>query len=304
MRGATTVVFIAGGGRSGTTLLGNAVGSFPGALSVGEVKLAFRRGVVEQGHCGCRAPVLDCPVWAPALAETFGGPPSPALAAELDRRLTGAVRTRTVPWWWAGRQSAEIDELADTMARMIRAVARASGADTIVDSSKFPAYGALLARSPLLDVRVVHVVRDPRAVAWSWQRASASQQVEGFEEEMERFSVAKTSLMWLTSNAAVPAVAPSDAPRPLVVGYERLVRDPAGELARIAEHAGLASPPDFVRHDRIHLGPNHAVAGNPNRVRVGPVELRPDDEWRSRMSRLDKAVVTVMTAPGRSRRDR
>ena len=40
----TTVVYVSGTGRSGSTLLGNAVGSLPGALSVGEVKLGFRRG--------------------------------------------------------------------------------------------------------------------------------------------------------------------------------------------------------------------------------------------------------------------
>ena len=54
----TRVVYVSGTGRSGSTLLGNAIGSLPGALSVGEVKLGFRRGVAEGGTCGCRLPVV------------------------------------------------------------------------------------------------------------------------------------------------------------------------------------------------------------------------------------------------------
>ena len=90
----TRVIYISGTGRSGSTLVGNAVGSFPDALSVGEVKLGFRRGLVDGGFCGCRELVRECPVWVPALEATFGSVPTPAEAARLDERLASVVRTR------------------------------------------------------------------------------------------------------------------------------------------------------------------------------------------------------------------
>ena len=299
--GRTKVVLIVGGGRSGSTLLGNAIGSFPGAVSAGEVKLGFRRGLVEDGHCGCRLPVRECPVWRPVYQTTFGHLPTAEEAADVDRRLTRLTRTRRVPWWLLDRPDAEADELADLLARLLAAVAAESGSPTVVDSSKSPAYGALLARSPRLDVRVVHLVRDPRAVAWSWQRTSASHQVGGFEEEMERFSPVKTSLMWLESSTSIPALWRGHPDNPLTVRYEDLVADPAHELRRAAEHAGLEPDLGFVRPDGLHLGTNHAVAGNPNRVRQGPVQLRRDDEWRTRMPQRDQALVSAMTAPRRAR---
>ena len=40
----------------------------------------------------------------------------------------------------------------------------------IVDASKGPALGQALAGAPGLDLRMLNVVRDPRAVAWSWNR--------------------------------------------------------------------------------------------------------------------------------------
>lgn len=294
----TRVVYIAGASRSGSTLLGNAIGSLPGALSVGEVRLGFQRGLVENGFCGCRLPVRECPVWVPALEATFGAVPDRRLAAEVDVRLAAAVRTRRTPWWLAGRQSAETDDLVDLIGRLLANLAATSGAEAIVDSSKLPAYGALLARSPLLDVRAVHLVRDPRAVAWSWQRRVASQQVMGFEEDMERFSPVKSGLMWLESSSSVAALARRTGRRTHGVRYEDLVADPTRVLRDVAEFAGLAPSVDFVDDDALHLKASHAVAGNPNRVRSGPVRLR-DDEWLLQMAPRHRRVVSVLTAPRR-----
>lgn len=295
----TDVVYVAGTGRSGSTLLANAVGSLDGAVSVGEVKLGFRRGLVEDGFCGCRARVRDCPVWRPALERTFGAVPSRREAAELDRRLSAAVRTRRTPWWLADRDSHEVDELVAVMGRLLGNVAESAGARVVVDSSKLPAYGALLARSPLLRVRTVHVVRDPRAVAWSWRRAAASQQVDGFEEAMERFSPVKSGLMWLESSVSVAALARRRGTAVHVVRYEDLVSDPARSLGAVARFAGLPPGPSCVDGDQLQLRPSHAVAGNPNRVRSGAVRLRPDDEWATRMPVGPRRMVSLVTAPRR-----
>ncbi len=302
----TPVVYVAGTGRSGSTLLGNALGSLPGALSVGEVKLGFRRGLVDDGFCGCRLPVRSCPVWTVALEATFGTVPTRAEAARFDARLAAAVRTRTTPRWLTGRTGAEAADLADTLGRLLGALVEAAGARVAVDSSKLPAYGALLARSPRLDVRTVHLVRDPRAVAWSWQRAAASQQVAGFEEEMERFSPVKAGLMWLESSASVAALARRDGRPRLVVRYEDLVADPGQVLDRIAAYAGLGVPASVVAPagagggtGMLTLGPSHAVAGNPNRVRTGPVALRSDDEWTTAMPAAQRRLVSALTAPRR-----
>ncbi len=300
------MVYVAGTGRSGSTLLGNTIGSLPGALSVGEVKLGFRRGLVEDGFCGCRRLVRECPVWTSALTETFGAIPTRAEAARLDDRLAAAVRTRTTPWWLAARTSTEVAELSDLLGRLLTALARAADVEVIVDSSKLPAYGALLARSDRLDVRTVHLVRDPRAVAWSWQRHSASQQVSGFEEDMERFSPVKSSLMWLESSSSVAALARRDHRGRIVVRYEDFVADPRETLHRIAEFAGLDRPGAVDRivggtpgASELSLADSHAVAGNPNRVRSGPIMVRSDDEWASRMPTSERRMVSAITAARR-----
>lgn len=301
-RAALRVVFIAGTGRSGTTLLGNALGTFPGAVSVGEVKYGFAHGLARDGFCGCRAAIRDCPVWAPALEAAFGAIPTHDTALAFDARLSAVTRTRRVPWWLTGGDSVEVRDLADVLGRLLVALADAAGAHTVVDSSKLPAYGALLARSPHLDVHVVHAVRDPRAVAWSWQRSTASQAVAGFDQELERFSPGKSSLMWLESTGSTHALARRAGRTVHVVRYEDLVDDPASVLTRVGRAVGLLDAGDaaaFVGPDGLDLATSHAIHGNPNRVRSGPLVLRRDDEWAAAMPAGQTRLVSTLTAPGR-----
>ncbi len=295
----TRVIYISGTGRSGSTLVGNAVGSLPGTLSVGEVKLGFRRGLVDGGFCGCRELVRECPVWVPALEATFGAVPTPEQAARLDERLAAAVRTRTTPWWLARRTSDEVTDLTDVLGRLLVNLAIHGGSHTVVDSSKLPAYGALIDRSPHLDVFVVHVVRDPRAVAWSWQRQAASSQVSGYEEELERFGPSKSSLMWLESSSSTAALTRRSGRPAHVVRYEDFVQRPREVLSGIATFAGLETTIDFVDDEGLHLRPSHAVAGNPNRVRSGPVRLQLDDEWEQSLPTGQRRLVSAITAPRR-----
>ena len=51
----------------------------------------------------------------------------------------------------------------------------------------------------------------------------------------------------------------------------------------------------------MDLGEDHTVAGNPIRFRRGEIEVRRDDEWRTRMARRSKALVTALTLPALAR---
>lgn len=293
------VIYLTGTGRSGSTLLGNAIGSLPGALSAGEIRFLLRRGIAEAGTCGCRRPVVECPVWRPALEKTFGAIPAPDEALRLDAALTALVRRRRARWWARGSTSPEAEDLIDLHGRLIANLAEASGATTVVDSSKMATFGALLGRSPLVDLRPVHLVRDPRAVAYSWQREVASQAVPGYDGEMERFHSGKAAAMWLHSTMSVRSVFTKRGIAVSEIRYEDFVADPAAGLRRIARFAGIPPSTDFVQDGTLDLRLSHAVAGNPSRMRSGPVSLRADSAWRTDLNRRDRMLVTALTATHR-----
>jgi hypothetical protein len=53
----------------------------------------------------------------------------------------------------------------------------------------------------------------------------------------------------------------------------------------------------FVSAADVRLRVTHSVSGNPNRFQTGPIELRPDSEWRHSLGAAHRALVTAVTWP-------
>jgi hypothetical protein len=277
------VLFLAGSGRSGSTLVTTALGQVDGFFAAGELRYLWQRGLIDNRPCGCGLPFRDCPVWTDILKSVPPVDPE-AVAARLRSRLRMRNRLR-VP--------AHPDD--EAIAALYAAIAEHSGGAVIVDSSKLPPYGVLLAGLSGIELRVLHVVRDPRAAAFSWRRRRALD--TGDDRLMTRHPVWKAALLWSVWNAA--AIRLWGRGDYLRVRYEDLVGDPATTLRRIADFAGAA--PDvalpFTVDGLLRLTPTHSVAGNPARHRTGGVAVTADDEWRHALPRRSHAVVTVLTAP-------
>ena len=193
-----------------------------------------------------------------------------------------------------------VEEYADWYARLYEAAAVVSGAHIVVDSSKHAALAYCLRFAPDLDLRVVHVVRDSRGVAYSWTKRVARPETDG-AEEMARYSPSRSALLWNAHNTALTLLPRCGVPV-LRVRYEELLDAPAQTLRQIAEFAELElSTMDFLEADNApaiaHLGRCHSAAGNPMRFTVGPVPLRPDDAWRSALPVRQRRVVSALTAP-------
>ncbi|MGN6380492.1 MAG: sulfotransferase [Gaiellales bacterium] len=295
------VVYVAGAGRSGSTLLGMLLGALPGTAAVGELRHIWKRGVQENQLCGCGRPFHDCPFWHDVGVRAFGGwqaAPTQRMI-ELHRRVD---RFRRLPALAAGglapRTHANVKEYAQVYGRLYRAVSEAAGGAAVVDTGKSVAFAAMIGRHSDLDLRVLHLVRDPRAVAYSWMRLRAMPEVHGEEAFMARFGPLQSSLVWLGNNAAADALRLIRLPV-TDLRYELLVggsREQA--LAPIADCVG--QPPSAVSllaADEIRVGVQHTVAGNPSRFANGSIRLRADEEWRTGMRTGDRRVVSAVTFP-------
>src|ERR1022692_3637443 len=64
----------------------------------------------------------------------------------------------------------DLDEYISYYARLYAAIIKVSGCELVVDSSKHPSLAHCLRWLPDVDLRVLHLVRDSRAVAYSWSR--------------------------------------------------------------------------------------------------------------------------------------
>ena len=134
----------------------------------------WARGLVDRDLCGCERPVPECPFWQSVLARVFARPDSaaPACIAGAQNRYV-RVRPRLALDLWRARRlnaSSPLVRFAGLQERMYKAIAAESGSRILIDSTKAPAHALIAARFKSADLFVVHLVRDPRAVAFSWSR--------------------------------------------------------------------------------------------------------------------------------------
>jgi Sulfotransferase family len=300
----TTVLYIAGTGRSGSTVLANLLGEVDGFFAAGEVRFLWQRGLVENRLCGCGDPVSECAVWREVF-EVAALRGAPVDAAAMVRRLRDTSRMRHLPAMVAGRLIPRLDparaEAAAperaALAALYPAIAAVTSSRVVVDSSKLPAYAALLAATPGIDLRVVHLVRDPRGAAHSW--SSHKPLTDGAARtHMEEIGPAKSSALWDVWNLAGEALLDHGPGRYLRLRYEDFIAEPEAALSRILVMVGAAdSAMPTVAGGTVHLHPNHSVAGNPDRLRSGIVRLRPDTRWLTEMPARDRRLVSAATAP-------
>jgi hypothetical protein len=300
MNERTKVLFIAGFFRSGSTILDRMLGQIPGFFSAGELRFIWEESFLEDQPCGCGRLFSECPFWNAVVEEAYGARDRVALdeIVNLKRRVD---RMRHIPrllspWKPAGFRD-DLARYASKLEALYRAIREVSGAEVVVDSSKDPSYAYALANLSGLDLRVVHLVRDSRAVAYSWQRKKIKYEVAGREERMPLLGPSESSMGWARSNLLIEPLK-AVVPRHALVRYEDLMADPAKSLDEILDLAGEEGRPlPLVDGPAVELGENHIVAGNPNRFRRGRMELRPDVEWKKEMSRSDKRKVTALTWP-------
>lgn len=301
---AVTLVFIAGHGRSGSTLVSRVLGHVPGFCAVGELRYLWEQGVRGNRLCGCGQRFLECEFWTSVGKHAFGGWELVDLdeARRLHRTI---VRNRYLPWQlmpWLNRPfRRRMERYAALMDDLYRGIRAASGAQVIVDSSKFPSSAFLLRHVPGLDVRTVHLVRGSQGVCHSWARRVERADRGG--RLMARHHPVQAALEWLWFNACTEVLRLLRM-RVTLLRYEDFVAAPRPEMERVLDFCGRPGGDERLAHvgaDSVVLAADHSVAGNPMRVRTGPLPLRLDDEWRTAMRPGLRRLITALTLPGLAR---
>ncbi|MQM24918.1 sulfotransferase [Glycomyces albidus] len=295
------VVFIGGLGRSGTTLLERLLGQLPGVVPLGEITHLWERDLVGNEMCACGATFSHCEFWQRIGGRAFGSWENvdverlSALKATVDR-------TRHIPALAAKKlapaQHQLVTEYAEYFEKLYEAAARDTRAQVVVDSSKHASLAYCLRWSPKIDLRVMHVVRDSRGVAYSWTK-QVRRPESPTGDQMTRYSPAKAAMLWNAQNAAFSLLARRGVPVRRV-RYERIIERPRRVIASLARFCGLdlvESDLNFIGDGWADLGPSHSAAGNPMRFTVGRIPIRPDEAWTEDLPDGTRRMVSTLTRP-------
>lgn len=297
------VLYIAGIGRSGSTLLNRTLGATPGFFAGGELMHFFGRGVRSNELCACGSAFRECEVWGEVIA-ALGPDATPNRAAEVDpfrHAITEGKHLLTMllsPWKPAslGRRLASYKR---TVVQVYRAVQRVTGCQVLVDSSKNLSYVRILQSIPEFRVFVVHLVRDPRGVTYSMSKTIRRPGVPWSEEYLSRRGPLQGSVLWMLANLAAETLC-SRADGYLRIRYTDFVGSPARTLSSILRMTGEEADADRLAHldgRTLSLGVQHILSGNPVRGRTGEIPLREDLEWRREMESGRRRLVSSITLP-------
>ncbi len=295
------ILYVGGYARSGSTLISRVLGEPKGMICVGETRFLWSRGLINNVDCGCGQPFRSCPFWSAVGDEAFGGwdRVDAEHLTEIDRvtNLPQALPFHWVPWLRPG-MTGKIREYVDYLAALYAAIARVSGAKMIIEMSKDPTFACLLRRIPGSDVRVVHLVRDSRAVAYSWTRKRRMPSPIGDQVFMPQSSPTETAIKWSAWNAGCYVLSAARFPY-LRFTYEDFVADPPAILNRLSAFTDEALVPSesYLRDKEVNLGDHHIFSGNPMRASTGWMPVRIDNEWQTQLPSADFAKVTALTWP-------
>ena len=295
------VLYIGGFGRSGSTLVERILGQLPGFCSSGEVVFLWQRGLIDGQLCGCGTPVPECDFWNRVGKTAFGGWDQ-IDAHEMLALQKRVDRNRYIPSMVAPRlrpaAAADMGRYTEVLSKLYRAIGEVAGARVVIDASKHASTAFLLRKVPGIDLRVVHLVRDSRGVAYSWTKEVRKPEVTGDDAFMPQYSPSSSGRQWVAYNLMFDALGAIDTT--MVLRYEALMAQPREGLERILAHAGEPVTADsfsFLGDGYVDLAVDHTVAGNPMRFHQGRLDLRLDQAWTTKLPERDRKVVTAITWP-------
>lgn len=274
------VVYIAGYGRSGSTLLDTMLGNHAGAFGAGELTGLFE-SPKEGTLCSCGQAVVECDFWRSAFERIFNRFPS------LDMESASALTRRNEALLGTSKSR---DAYRDLWETVFETLSTLSGRRTVIDSSKTSRLSyhrlALLAQgSGALQIKVIHLTRDPRAVMWSSLRGS-NRRLEAGSAKSGLTGMYRGLAGWLFANTAFERTHRRCSLDVLRFRYEDLINRPEEAFQVVGDFIGLELAPVLEKvRGQEELAAGHAAGGNRMR-RESRIIFKPDLEWRENLPRL------------------
>jgi hypothetical protein len=305
------LVYIASIGRSGSTLLESMLGAHSAIETMGELHIWPHEITHNVRPCSCGEFVETCPFWSEMRRRVDPlAQPEPRL--HFFREKHNAGRTLRLPKLAAFRRgftpSPEVRRAIETYGENNEGIFRAfislmqeqQGVTPawIVDASKDPYRLAWLHHSGRFDIRVVHLVKDPRAFIYSVTKHLSDTEA-GFTLHKRLYYTARQSAAWIAQNALFSRLAASsfDERTYRLVKYESLATDPEGTFRGVCEF--LETPYEAEAVKNFREGSVHTIAGNPMRYETRGISL--DEKWKTRLPASSRTLASILTAPTKSR---
>jgi hypothetical protein len=271
---APVVAYIAGYGRSGSTWLARLLGQSPGASAAGELA-RITDWIESLRPCACGEPIAECPFWSQVRRAL----PTGDSGSRFWRAALESPWVLYLGFWWI--PGSERRRYRDEMRALYQGIGAAGCARVVIDSSKTArrsaGRAAALAAIAGLDVRVVHLVRNPQGVRASIERGT-NKELEGRASPRRWFRRTRAFLGWTTANAfALRITRRKPQGAAFRLDFENLAATPIPALSEFAASLGLSlTAVEAVLQQRAAPRTEHLAEGNRMRLEpLAPGQARP-----------------------------
>jgi len=178
---------------------------------------------------------------------------------------------------------AQTGDYVPHLAKLYAGAQSAAGSRVVVDTSKQFLHNFLFIDAPNIELYTVHIIRDPRACAEKAVKRGARFFKEGIID-------------WIVFHRLHEKFGTLFPERYMQLRYEDFTCEPRSAIERMIAFAGeKPSSLPFVDDCRVEIQGSHIASGNPNRSQFGIVEIKEDQEWKTRLSRARILLVNLMT---------
>lgn len=294
------VLYIMGSGRSGSTVLDIALGNHSKIDSYGELINMTGSVMLKNENCACGEKGSDCPFWN-KVCELWKQKTGINDLAEYASLQSIFEHYSARNWVRLLREKGNPSTMFKIYSKytlcLFESIREVSGKQIIVDSSKNPLRAYALSQVPGIDLRIVHLVRDGRGVAWSLKKSYKKNIESGLQKDITSRSILRTAAFWIFINLLSNWVRKKLHPEfSIRVRYEDFIKFPDQVLEEIGDliDCDLSEVADVINNKR-QLTIGHTIAGNRLRM-LKTLNLRLDEEWRDSMSPSDKWMFWTVTS--------
>jgi hypothetical protein len=287
-------VCIPGSPFTGSTLLGTLLNEHPDCASIGAAVGLLPSADLSTYRCSCGRLFRDCEFWNDIAARTQAlGHPVNVFETNFwntnlrlsQNRLINALLVRSLRWDPLNdfrdalvgrfrRATTAIAHMGWHTWSLASAVLERTGKTVFIDTSRDHQRPKYLARHPSLDLKVIHLIRDPRGNSASIMKHTGADAATA-AREWRRYNV---------EAARVRRYLPQDSW--MTLHYEDLCADPEGVLGQISDFLGVDRA---SKQQESPAGESHII-GNKMRLK-GRSEVREDLSWQTKFSGAELAAI-------------